>query len=239
MSGSGQHENKIQCGDCEHRPQELAPQREHLAAQNLRHRQRGGKHQFQRAAAMIRAKSLTSLRRRPEFESGVQQDARDDVSPLVHPVVAPFESAPGPDTAAQAEESPDEHRLEPMPSAQPETGTDVQQPRAKSRSLRGVAVAPSLPTLAPAGGQSPSGLVLPGVPRGDTGQREKQPRQPMREYDRPPESVRIGAVRRVKRQRIRVSEARQQKSSVHSIGLPRIGQPAAQSRQSPVDEQNQ
>src|SRR6266496_1800617 len=99
---------------------------------------------------MVGAKSQAGLGSHPEFERDVQNRCGGQVSPLMHPVIAPAEGSPGPETAAQTKVRPDVHRLEPVTPAQPETGADVQQPRAKRQPLRDAAVAPSLPALTPA-----------------------------------------------------------------------------------------
>src|SRR5206468_9210325 len=86
----------------------------------------------------------------PEFERNMEQQRGGEVSPLVQPVVAPFESAPGPQTAAQTQERPDQRGLEPLAAPQPEAGTDVQQPAAERHPLLRISIAPALPALAPA-----------------------------------------------------------------------------------------
>ena len=61
----------------------------------------------------------------------------------------------------------------------------------------------------------------------------------MREKDRPSEFIRVDAVQRVKRQRIRASNARKQKNRVHGIGWSVSREPDAQGGQARLDEQDQ
>src|SRR5256885_1044835 len=122
-ANAGAHEREVNEGDKDHRPQELALQGEQLAAQNLTHGQGGRKQQFQGAAAIIRAELLAGFRGYPKLDRRVQEDGGGDISAVRRPVVRPFEIAPKPETPDETDETPDEHRLKPMPAAEPEAGT--------------------------------------------------------------------------------------------------------------------
>ena len=119
-----------------HRPQELALQRQPLAAQNVLHRQRRREQQLQRALLAVFGQLAPRLQGEPDFDEQVQEQPGQDVGALVEPVATRPGQAPDPAARHQPQHRPDISRPQPRPRRQPEIGAPVQQALGETRRAR-------------------------------------------------------------------------------------------------------
>src|SRR5207247_2501788 len=151
----------------------------------------------------------------------------------------PPQRAPNPDTSPQAERAPDQRRLEPMPAAEPQTRTDVEQPRAKGQPLGRVAIAPLLPPLLPAREHNAGGPVLPGIAHDDAGQREHRPAEAVNDQHGFEIFARPRFEPSVECERVSVARARQEEGAQRAAIVVSMRYPRAKERPTAVNEQNQ